>query len=164
MRGSFILFLFLVIPFVLRAQEEAVTASGKVVLLFPDSTWKVKKIAGEDPIVNDSTQTDSLAMVKPEKKVKQYNDTIIGFKGFLKTQEINIPALPEFSDGIYEYRVKVNKEGWVKEVITTKRGPNGGTDQVIRNAIYKFKLRPDGSIVAPLTEGVIRITVPAKKD
>jgi hypothetical protein len=161
MLKKIIVILILVLPCAVFAQEEAVTSSGKVVLLYPDSTWKLKKLPAE-LAVTDSTSTDSLAMIKPEKVVKQYNDTIIGFKGFLKTQELKIPSLPEYSDGLYEYRVKVNKEGYVKEVITMKRGPNGGTDQVLRNAIYKFKLRPDGSIVAPLTEGLIRITVPAK--
>jgi hypothetical protein len=162
MSKKVIVILILLLPCAAFGQEEAVTSSGKVVLLYPDSTWKLKKLPGMDFVLSDSSNADSLAMLKPEKLVKQFNDTIIGFKGFLKTQELKIPSLPEYSDGLYEYRVKVNKEGYVKEVITMKRGPNGGTDQVLRNAIYKFKLRPDGSIVAPLTEGVIRITVPAK--
>ena len=151
------------LPFTVIAQEEAVTSSGKVVLLFPDSTWKLKKIENVQASAGDSTQVDSLAIPKPEKVVKQYSDTTFGFKGFLKTQELKISALPEYSEGVYEYRAKVNKEGFVKEVITMKRGPNGQTDQILRNSILRFKFRPDGSIVAPLTEGTFRITVPPIK-
>lgn len=162
MTKRIICILIWLLPVTVLAQEEAVTSSGKVVLLFPDSTWKLKKteIAA---IAGDSTQVDSLAIPKPEKVVKQYSDTTFGFKGFLKTQELKISTLPEYSEGVYEYRAKVNKEGFVKEVITMKRGPNGQTDQILRNAILRFKFRPDGSIVAPLTEGTFRITVPPIK-
>lgn len=149
-------------PVAAFAQEEAVTSSGKVVLLFPDSTWKLKRVEVTDSAASDSTAIDSL-MIPKKPFVKQYSDTTFGFKGFLKIQQFKLPELPEYSDGLYEYRVKINKEGFVKEVITMKRGPNGATDQVIRNAIYKFKFRPDGSIVAPLTEGTFRVIIPAKK-
>jgi hypothetical protein len=142
------------------AQEEAVTSSGKVVLLFPDSTWKLKRVEVPDSAASDSTALDSLVIRKP--MVKQYSDTTFGFKGFLKIQQFKLPPLPEYSDGLYEYRVKINKAGDVKEVITMKRGPNGATDQLIRSAIYNFKFRPDGSIVAPLTEGTFRVIIPAK--
>ena len=158
---SFLVFVILLFPLVGFSQEEAVTSSGKVVLLFPDSTWKLKRMEVTDSTANDSAGTDSLAIPKP--LVKQYSDTTIGFKGFLKTQQFKLPALPEYSDGLYEYRVRINKEGYVKEIITMKRGPNGATDQVIRNAILNFKFRPDGSIVAPLTEGTFRVIIPAKK-
>jgi hypothetical protein len=154
--------LILLFPILVFAQEEATTLSGKVVLLFPDGTWKYRVEKIDSALVSsDSTVVDSLASAKPEVKVKQYSDTVIGFKGFLKTKQLVIPSLPDYSDGLYEYRVKVNKEGYVKEVITMKRGPNGQTDGILRNAIYKFKLRPDGSIVAPLTEGTIRFIIPA---
>jgi hypothetical protein len=147
--------LILLLPLTGFAQEEAVTSSGKTVVLYPDSTWKLK------PQNIDSTYIDTLAIPKPEKH-KVYSDTATGFKGFLKP-DLKLPTLPDQSDGIYEFRVKVNKEGYVKEITTLKRGPNGLAEQFMRNAITKMKFMPNGSFVPPLTEGVIRISIPADK-
>lgn len=140
------------------AQEEAITSDGRTVLLYPDSTWKLKLQVQS----TDSTQNDTLALPIPEKH-KVYSDSSTGFKGFLKP-EIKLPTLPDQSEGIYEFRVKVNKAGYVKELTTTQRGPNGETEKVLRNAITKLKYRPDGSIVPPLTDGIIRISIPPDKD
>jgi hypothetical protein len=156
--------LILLMPLTVSAQEEAVTSSGKTVLLFPDSTWKLKlqndapELQGKD---STSTGNDTLAVAKPEKS-KGYSDASTGFIGFLKP-ELKLPALPEQSDGIYEFRVKVNKEGYVKEVVTLKRGNNGQAEALMRKAITELKYRPNGSAVPPLTEGIIRISVPSGK-
>jgi hypothetical protein len=152
--------LILLSPFTGFAQEEAVTSSGKVVLLYPDSTWKVKPEVQVQ--ANDSTFSDSVAIAKPEKQRKVYSDTATGFRGFLKP-ELKLPLLPEQWEGTYVFRVKVNKEGYVREVTTTQRGPNGQAETVMRNTITKLKFMPDGSVVAPLTEGTIRISVPTTK-
>src|SRR5688572_14451312 len=96
--------LILLLPLTGFAQEEAVTSSGKVVLLYPDSTWKLKVVQN-----NDSIQGDTVVVTpKPEKR-KIYADTATGFKGFLKP-ELRLPTLPEQSEGVYVFRVKVNKE------------------------------------------------------
>lgn len=159
-------FAFIVVsPLTLFAQEEAVTSDGKVVLLFADNTWKYK------PISSDSVSSDSTAMAdfgdpnnsstvaSTAKKSKIYSDSISGFRGFLKP-ELKLSTLPEQSEGLYVFRVKINKEGLVREVTTTQRGPNGQAEAVMRNSITKMKFMPNGSVVAPLTEGTIRITVP----
>jgi hypothetical protein len=143
-----------VLPLIGFAQEEAITSSGVTVLLYPDSTWKVKLAT------TDSTHIDTLAVIPPKpEKHKLYSDTATGFKGFLKP-ELKLPSLPEQSEGVYGFRVKVNKDGYVKEVITMQRGPNGQAESVMRNAITRMKFMPDGSIVPPLTEGFIRISIP----
>lgn len=150
------------LPLYLFAQEEAVTKSGKTVLLFPDNTWKLKvendSIAADSAAVSEVT-TDTTIVVPPSKKAKIYSDSTWGFKGFLKS-ELRLPSLPAQSEGTYVFRVKVNKDGWVKEVLTTQRGPNGEADRAMRNAIARMKFMPDGSILPVLTEGMIRITVP----
>src|SRR5688572_19553114 len=140
MRKKLVGILILILPLTGFAQEEAVTASGKTVLLFPDSTWKLKP----QPQLQDTdtTRTDTLAIPKPEKH-KVYSDTSTGFKGFLKP-EFKVPTLPDRSHGVYEFRVKVNKEGFVREITTTLRGPNGEAEKVLRAAITKLKYRPDG--------------------
>jgi hypothetical protein len=148
--------LMLLLPLAGLAQEEAVTAGGKIVLLFPDSTWKLKVI------VSDSTVSDSVEVAPRVEKPKEYVETSSGFKGFLKP-ELKMSQLPEISQGVYEFRVKVNKEGYVKEVITLQRGVNGQAETLMRQAITKMKFLPDGSIVPPLTEGIIRLTVPVAK-
>lgn len=158
-------FTILILPFIAQAQEEAVTANGKTVILFPDSTWKLKP----EVIVADATAsadtlgvpTDSVSAPKPELP-KQFTETATGFKGFLKP-ELKLSNLPEMSDGVYQFKVKVNKLGIVKEVVTLQRGPNGEAEIMMRNAITKLKFLWDNSIVPPLTEGVIKITVPAIK-
>src|SRR5687767_13959642 len=116
MNKKIVAILILLLPLTTFAQEEAITSSGKTVVLYPDNTWKFKELESSDSTVTDSTSVDSLALPKPEKP-KLYSDTTIGFRGFLKTQELNLSNLPEYSEGVYEYRVKVNKEGYVKEVI-----------------------------------------------
>lgn len=152
-------------PFAALAQEEAVTASGKTVLLFPDSTWKLKPLAAvvteETPIDTLAAGIDSVAAPKTEAP-KQFTETATGFKGFLKP-ELKLGNLPEMSDGVYQFKVKVNKQGIVKEVVTLQRGPNGEAEIMMRNAITKLKFIWDNSIVPPLTEGVIKITVPPVK-
>ena len=161
-KSAFILFLLL--PLAGFAQEEAVTSSGKTVLLYPDNTWKYK-VQNADSVGTDSTAftaADSTVIPAPQKKSKIYSDLATGFRGFLKP-EIKLPALPEQWEGTYVFRVKVNKEGFVKEVTTTQRGPNGQAEVVMRSAITKLKFMPDGSVVAPLTEGTIRISVPETK-
>lgn len=159
-----ILTLFL-LPFTVSAQEEAVTKSGKVVVLFADNTWKFKpepdSIPADSATASADGYIDSTA-IAPPKKVKMYSDSMSGFKGFLKP-ELKLPALPEQSEGIYGFRVKLNKEGWVKEVLTIQRGPNGEADRIMRNAISRMKFMPDGSVLPVLTEGIVRITVPARK-
>lgn len=150
-----------IIPFVAQAQEEAVTANGKTVLLFPDSTWKLKPeivVADVTPVDSLAVAGDSIVAPKPEAP-KQFSETASGFKGFLKP-ELKLPNLPQMSDGVYQFKVKVNKQGIVKEVVTLQRGPNGEAEILMRNAISKLKFIWDNSIVPPLTEGVIKITVP----
>jgi hypothetical protein len=142
------------LPTIVHAQEEAITASGKTVILFPDSTWKLKPQAFD----SDSVLADSLTIKPKIEKPKNYTDTLTGFKGFLRPQMKVLP-LPEQSYGLYEFRVKVNKQGFVKEVITLKRGINGDAERMMRDAIAKLKFLPDGSIVPPLTEGIVRVVV-----
>jgi hypothetical protein len=146
--------ILLILPVVAFAQEEAITATGKKVILFPDSTWKLKP----EVFDSDTVLADSLTIKPKIEKPKNYTDTLIGFKGFLKP-EIKALALPEQSYGLYEFRVKVNKQGFVKEVITLKRGINGDAERMIRDAISRSKFLPDGSIVPPLTEGIVRVVV-----
>jgi hypothetical protein len=159
----FVCLLMSVWAFASYAQEEAVTSSGKVVLLFADNTWKFKEVIA-DSVQSDSIQTaaapDSTAGNALPREAKIYRDSVSGFRGFLRP-ELKLPSLPEQSEGYYEFRVKVNREGIVKEVTTTKRGPNGQTETVIRNTITRMRFRHDNSVVPPLTEGIIRITVPA---
>lgn len=152
---NLLLSLALLPPLFSNAQIEAVTADGKTFLLFPDSTWKVKSFA-----IADSAATDTTNIAIPE-KAKEYVETSSGFKGFLKP-ELKLPSLPEVSQGVYEFRVKVNKEGIVKEVVTLQRGVNGQAETLMRQSITKMKFLPDGSIVPPLTEGIIKFTVPVK--
>lgn len=142
------------IPFATLAQEEAITASGKTVILFPDSTWKLKP----EKFDSDTVLADSLTIKPKIEKPKNYTDTLTGFKGFLKP-EMKVLTLPEQSLGLYEFRVKVNKQGFVKEVITLKRGINGDAERMIRDAIARMKFLPDGSVVPPLTEGIVRVVV-----
>ncbi len=147
--------LVLLLPLIGFAQEEATTSSGKTVILYPDSTWKVKLE------VNDTTalsEIDSIATIPKAEKPKNYSEVATGFKGFLK-QELKLPALPEQSSGVYGFKVMVNKDGEVKQVVTMERGPNGAAEGIMRNAITKLKFLPDRSLVPPLTEGTIRITV-----
>jgi hypothetical protein len=160
MYKKFICALMLAVPLAGFAQEEAVTTGGKTVLLFPDNTWKYKPLVVAETSVDSTLVVDSVATVvtKPEKH-KVYNDTSTGFKGFMKP-ELKLPVLPQRSEGLYGFKVKVNKEGFVKEVVTILRGPNGDAEKVIRNTITRLKYLPDGSIVPPLTEGVIKVTVP----
>lgn len=168
MLKNLVCLLIFILPFVAHAQEEAVTANGKTVLLFPDSTWKLKPeapaegvaVADAAPLDSLSLPNDSIVAPKPEAP-KQFKETVTGFKGFQK-QELKLPNLPEMSDGVYQFKVKVNKQGIVKEVVTMQRGPNGEAEIMMRNAISKLKFMWDNSIVPPLTEGVIKITVPAK--
>ncbi len=162
MKIKFFSAILLFLPFTALAQEEAVTASGKTVILFPDSTWKLKV---EQIIAsNDSTSLapDSLTTSAPVKPKKEYDETLTGFKGFLKP-EPKVFTLPEQSDGTYQFRVKINKEGFVKEIIPVVVGPNGMAQQVMRDAILKLKFMPQGIPVPPLTEGMIKIVVPAAK-
>jgi hypothetical protein len=158
---------FFTLPFIAFAQEEATTSSGKTVLLFPDSTWKLKP----ETVVADNTSADSLGITSDSVAVvvaqkpdapKQFSESATGFKGFLKP-ELKISNLPEQSDGVYQFKVKVNKQGQVKEVVTLQRGPNGEAEIMMRNAIAKLKFLWDNSIVPPLTEGTIKIVVPAVK-
>jgi hypothetical protein len=142
------------LPSIAFAQEEAVTASGKTVILFPDSTWKMKP----EMFDSDSVLADSLTIKQKIEKPKTYRDTLTGFKGFMKP-EMKVLTLPEQSYGLYEFRVKVNKQGFVKEVITLKRGVNGDAERMMRDAITRMKFLPDGSIVPPLTEGIVRVVV-----
>lgn len=144
----------LFLPMVALAQEEAITASGKKVILFPDSTWKLKP----EVFDSDTVLADSLTIKPKVEKPKNYTDTLTGFKGFLRPEMKALP-LPEQSYGLYEFRVKVNKQGFVKEVITLKRGINGDAERMIRDAITRLKFLPDGSIVPPLTEGIVRVVV-----
>lgn len=152
--------LILATPLLAFAQEEAVTASGKTVILFPDSTWKLKV---EKLITTDSSalaNADSIFTPAPEKYKKIHSDTLIGFVGFLKP-EFKVPELPERSEGIYQFRVKISKEGYVKEIVPIVPGPNSLTQATIRNTILKLKFRPSGIPVAPLTEGTVRVSVAA---
>ena len=157
-----------VVPFMVSAQEEAVTASGKTVLLFSDSTWKLKPLIAEiteaTSLASDTSAVayDSIVVAAKPDAPKQFTETSTGFKGFMKP-ELKLPNLPAMSDGVYQFRLKVNKQGMVKEVVTLQRGPNGETEIMIRNAITRMKFIWDNSIVPPLTEGVIKVTVPAVK-
>jgi hypothetical protein len=149
------------LPFAASAQEEAVTSSGKVVILNPDNTWAYKAVAVDtveaDSSVVAEVTSDSTSSPAP-KKAKGYTENSTGFQGFLKP-EIILPTLPERADGVYQFRVKINKEGFVKEVVTVVRGPHGQAEQLMRNTITKLKYLPDGSLVPNLTEGIIKISV-----
>ncbi|HEY0652279.1 MAG TPA: hypothetical protein VGD65_04085 [Chryseosolibacter sp.] len=151
---NIVVLLLCALPLIGFAQEEAITATGKKVILFPDSTWKLKP----ETFDSDTVLADSLTIKPKVERPKNYTDTLTGFKGFLKP-EMKVLTLPEQSFGLYEFRVKVNKQGFVKEVITLKRGINGDAERMIRDAIARMKFLPDGSIVPPLTEGVVRVVV-----
>lgn len=155
--------LLFALPFTSFAQEEAVTSTGRVVILYPDSTWRLKPDAADVAAADSSAVgQDSVVTAPKVEPPKQFSETSTGFKGFQKPP-LKLANLPEMSDGVYQFKVKVNKEGVVKEVVTLQRGPNGEAEILMRNAITRLKFLWDNSIVPPLTEGVIKITVPAVK-
>lgn len=151
------------LPLAALAQEEAVTQNGKTVLLYSDNTWKFKEELADtvnyDTAAIETASADSTAAPAP-KKPKGYSDKATGFRGFL-IPELTLQDLPDRAEGVYEFKVKINKEGYVKEIVTMVRGPHGQAEQLMRNTIMRLKFLPDGSIVPPLTEGTIRITVSA---
>jgi hypothetical protein len=147
-------------PLAVFAQEEAVTSSGRVVILNPDNTWAYKNVvdtAQSESLDIAQINNDSTSVAKP-KKARGYTENSTGFQGFLKP-ELILPSLPDRAEGTYHFRVKINKEGFVKEVVTIVRGPHGTAEQIMRNTITKLKYLPDGSLVPNLTEGIIRIVV-----
>ncbi|HEY0743310.1 MAG TPA: hypothetical protein VGD40_17705 [Chryseosolibacter sp.] len=155
--------LVILLPFASVAQEEAMTSTGRVVILYPDSTWKLKPAVPDVVSVDSATHAQDTIVAAPKVEVpKQFSESSTGFKGFQKPP-LKLANLPEMSDGVYQFKVKVNKEGIVKEVVTLQRGPNGEAEIMMRNAITRLKFLWDNSIVPPLTEGVIKITVPAVK-
>lgn len=71
--------------------------------------------------------------------------------------EINTPELPNNSNGIYEFRVKVDAEGYVISVTTVQRGLSYEAERRLKATIQGLRFLPQGN--PQPADGTIRFNV-----
>ena len=85
--------------------------------------------------------------------------SMTGFGGF-GHPDINTPALPDESYGVYEFRVKVDEQGYVISVTPVQRGLSFEAERRLKAAIQQLQFIPRGN-TRP-SEGTITFRVVGK--
>lgn len=70
--------------------------------------------------------------------------SMTGFGGF-GHPDIETPSLPDESYGVYEFRVKVDEQGYVISVTSVKRGLSFEAERRLKAAIQKIQFIPQGN-------------------
>lgn len=81
-----------------------------------------------------------------------------GFNGF-GAPYIETPALPDESYGVYEFRVKVDDQGYVISVTPVTRGLSFEAERRLKATIQKLQFVPKGVNLPPQSEGTITFKV-----
>lgn len=84
--------------------------------------------------------------------------SMTGFNGF-GTPAIETPPLPDESYGVYEFKVKVDDQGYVISVTSVRRGLSFEADRRLKAAIQKLQFIPKGTNLPPQSEGTITFRV-----
>ena len=84
--------------------------------------------------------------------------SMTGFNGF-GTPAIETPPLPDESYGVYEFKVKVDDQGYVISVTSVQRGLSFEADRRLKAAIQNLQFIPKGTNLPPQSEGTITFRV-----
>jgi outer membrane biosynthesis protein TonB len=84
--------------------------------------------------------------------------SMTGFNGF-GAPSIETPSLPDESYGIYEFKVKVDDQGYVVSVTSLQRGLSFEAERRLKAAIQKLQFIPKGNNVPAVSEGTITFKV-----
>lgn len=89
--------------------------------------------------------------------------SMTGFNGF-GAPSIDTPPLPDESYGIYEFKVKVDEQGYVISVTPVTRGLSFEAERRLKAAIQKLQFIPKGINLPAQSEGTITFKVLSPKD
>lgn len=89
--------------------------------------------------------------------------SMTGFNGF-GPPNINTPPLPDESYGVYEFKVKVDDQGYVISVTPLQRGLSFEAERRLKAAIQNLQFIPKGTNLPPQSEGTITFRVVSAKD
>lgn len=89
--------------------------------------------------------------------------SMTGFNGF-GTPTINTPALPDESYGVYEFKVKVDDQGYVISVTSVQRGLSFEAERRLKAAIQNLQFIPKGTNLPAQSEGTIIFKVVSAKE
>lgn len=89
--------------------------------------------------------------------------SMTGFNGF-GTPAIDTPPLPDESYGVYEFRVKVDDQGYVISVTAVQRGLSFEAERRLKAAIQNLQFIPKGTNLPPQSEGTITFKVVSARD
>ena len=84
--------------------------------------------------------------------------SMTGFNGF-GTPSIDTPPLPDESYGTYEFKVKVDDQGYVISVTSLQRGLSFEAERRLKAAIQNLQFIPKGTNLPPQSEGTITFKV-----
>lgn len=84
--------------------------------------------------------------------------SMTGFNGF-GTPSIDTPPLPDESYGTYEFKVKVDDQGYVISVTSVQRGLSFEAERRLKAAIQNLQFIPKGTNLPPQSEGTITFKV-----
>jgi protein TonB len=89
--------------------------------------------------------------------------SMTGFNGF-GPPNINTPPLPDESYGVYEFKVKVDDQGYVISVTPVQRGLSFEAERRLKAAIQNLQFIPKGTNLPPQSEGTITFRVVSAKN
>lgn len=89
--------------------------------------------------------------------------SMTGFNGF-GTPAIETPPLPDESYGVYEFKVKVDDQGYVISVTPVQRGLSFEAERRLKAAIQNVQFIPKGTNLPPQSEGTITFRVVSSRD
>ncbi|MEX2231510.1 MAG: hypothetical protein WD824_05085 [Cyclobacteriaceae bacterium] len=89
--------------------------------------------------------------------------SMTGFNGF-GTPTIDAPALPDQSYGVYEFKVKVDHQGYVISVASVQRGLSFEAERRLKAAIQNLQFIPKGTNLPAQSEGTITFKVVSATD
>ena len=89
--------------------------------------------------------------------------SVTGFNGF-GTPDIDTPPLPDEPYGVYEFKVKVDDQGYVISVTSVRRGLSFEADRRLKSAIEKLRFIPKGTNLPAQSEGTITFRVVSTKN
>lgn len=89
--------------------------------------------------------------------------SMTGFNGF-GTPAIETPPLPDESYGTYQFKVKVDDQGYVVSVTSVQRGLSFEAERRLKAAIQNLQFIPKGTNLPPQSEGTITFKVVSARD
>ena len=89
--------------------------------------------------------------------------SMTGFNGF-GAPSIETPSLPDESYGVYEFKVKVDDQGYVVSVTSVQRGLSFEAERRLKAAIQKLQFIPKGTNLPAQSEGTITFKVVSAKN